>query len=833
MLRRRIFSGAMASVMALSSVAVVASAEETQVKTKADLEKLVNETYGDEFRTDKLSEYGSVSAEAVLDALEAADAVLYDADADAEDYTVAYMMVEATVARLVIHTAEELQALIDDCTSIYEDNNIMNEELQDLIYTDDTYGVFYDAYEYACGYVSSTSSSDITEAYEKLASAKNGLVKNAIVSKSMFRSIMKQYEAIISAEYDYEDWRRGNLGWATTNTGNFWIYTAGTSVASYGVMWEGVMACKETIKTAYESIDAIKNLSKTTDSDIVSGYKMAQDAVAVFNSWTVDNSTRATKSGVNALLKEYHGCLVYDFAKTTAEEIYNAISTVLDTKKSAADINPTYGESTTFQGNQGATGDWTAVAKKLVDADWVVVPSTNIYVPVNDNGYCEDAAAIDISGTRPDETTLPAWATKWQLISKNSKYDILKLVEVTADKVVTDGTITPNINGALDAGYEWPFLGWAWAITGEDSLQIREEIKGYEDAIIKLSDAYGLAMDYLAATKDEDYKATIINDIDTAGTIANDNATGSSKEWAIVYRYLKYALEDQYSAVVPDNSHTRADVKALIEQAYDLAELTGDAAIFNQTHVDLVTARQTAIDWVKDANSDKMYKDYTTGENADGVTYMTSTDAYDALWKKYEALLNEYNAMKYSFGDIYEKLAEVSEMIDDGELEATTSMLTALDETAYALSVVADEVAVKLDSGDYNQFDENAGFDVDRVLQANNRVITTTDEVAVGATGGKVNCKSAADGGPNVSHYNLWQAYEALLAEIAKQTAPEVLLGDVDANGTVNALDAAALLQAIVADKALDLAVADYDKSGTVNALDASAILIAIVNGTV
>lgn len=154
MLRRRIFSGAMASVMALSAVAVVANAEETNSKTKADLEKLVNETYGDAFRTDKLSEYGSVSAENVLDALEAADAVLYDPDAKADDYTVAYMMVEATVARLVIHTAEELQALIDECKSIYESNNIYNEELQDLIYNDEKYGTFCGAYENAQNFVS-------------------------------------------------------------------------------------------------------------------------------------------------------------------------------------------------------------------------------------------------------------------------------------------------------------------------------------------------------------------------------------------------------------------------------------------------------------------------------------------------------------------------------------------------------------------------------------------------------------------------------------------------------------------------------------------------------
>lgn len=828
MLRRRIFSGAMASVMALSSVAVVASAEETQVKTKADLEKLVNETYGDAFRTDKLSEYGSVSAEAVLDALEAADAVLYDADAKAEDYTVAYMMVEATVARLVIHTAEELQALIDDCKAIYETNNIYNEELQDLIYTDVTYDALCIAYDNACNYVTSSSSVDITEAYEQLADAKSKLVKMAIVSKSMFRSVMKQYESIITDEFKYEDWRRGTLGWTEISTGNFWAFTGGTSVASYGTMWEAAMATVETVNTAYESLDAIKTLSKTSDVDIVTGYKMAQDTVAVFNSWTVDSASRATKAGVSALLKEYHNVLVADYATTTAEELYTAIAAVgaLDAAKSDTEIQETYGTGTTFAGGS---------VSKLVAASWNVRPTVSVYVPVDKDGYCVDTAAI-VGGTRPAETDLPTGATKWQMISAKTNYDILKLVKV--ENADGDDFATAD-NGAMDHGNEWPYFGWGAIIAGDNAGHdwdaaingvIYKEVADYEGAVINLSTAYALAMDYLDG--DDSYTA-MTDAIDTTGVVANDDYKGNSKEWAIVYRYLNYALKDKYDATVSDEKYTKADVKALIEKAYDLAELTGDASIFEDAHMDLVEARQTAIDWVKLANSDKMYKEYTGRVAADGSDYISSSEAYKALKAQYDALEKEYNAMKYSFGDIYEKLAEVSEMIDDGELEATTALMTAMDNTAYALSVIADEVTVS--TGD--EYTDNAGFTVDREFMAYNRVITNTGDPQVIKTIatelGKSDAGVTTKDGANPTHAALATAYESLLAEIKAQTAPEVLLGDVDANGTVNALDAAALLQAIVADKALDLAVADYDKSGTVNALDASAILIAIVNGTV
>ena len=76
MLRRRILASAMASVMAIGSVAVVASAEDTaaatkQVKTKADLEALVK-SY-DSFRAKEINDYGSMSGEKFLDALEYAD----------------------------------------------------------------------------------------------------------------------------------------------------------------------------------------------------------------------------------------------------------------------------------------------------------------------------------------------------------------------------------------------------------------------------------------------------------------------------------------------------------------------------------------------------------------------------------------------------------------------------------------------------------------------------------------------------------------------------------------------------------------------------------------
>ena len=107
MLRRRILASAMASVMAIGSVAVVASAEDTaaatkQVKTKADLEALVK-SY-DSFRAKEINDYGSMSGEKFLDALEYADNVINDSASTVDDYTVAYQMVTATYNSLKIYT---------------------------------------------------------------------------------------------------------------------------------------------------------------------------------------------------------------------------------------------------------------------------------------------------------------------------------------------------------------------------------------------------------------------------------------------------------------------------------------------------------------------------------------------------------------------------------------------------------------------------------------------------------------------------------------------------------------------------------------------------------
>ncbi|MGN0687926.1 MAG: dockerin type I repeat-containing protein [Oscillospiraceae bacterium] len=870
MLRRRIFSSAMASVMALTSVAVVAQAEDAQYKSKADLEKLVNETYGENFRNTQLGDYGTISAENVLAALEAADAILADSDSDDDDFTAAYKMVEATVARLKIYTAEELKALVATCKTIYESNNIYNEDLGDLIYEAGSYQNLVDAYDAAEGVVDSASSADITDAYEALDNAKNSLNKLQVVSKSMFRSALKEYEALIAEQYKYESWRLGTIeGWADLSTGNFWAVQG--NVMTYGLLMDTMLNLNATINAKYEDLDNIKTLSKTSSEEIVKAYNAAKDAVIIAKAWKVDTVNKSTKSGVKSLLDKYHGNMVYEFKASSAEDLLADIVAVAGADKIQYEaVDPADGSVDLVDYTAtpvGAYGYWNVVESlvdtergwgkpvaRVTDAALTIKTGAKLYIPVVDGVY--DTSRAIATGTAPADYK----STTYKLVSANTKFDISSLINVAAADVTAAVERDPDTGVELvqttETGYDdklpialadgkktisSEFAGNAMALTIYPATDV------YYNA--DFDTAYTIATEYLAGTYSGIYA------IDDAGVVV-DGAKGNAKEWALVYRYLSYAIQDRYEAAA-GAKYTKADVKKLIDEAYDYADKTGEAAIFAESHNDVVELRQYAIDWLRKANSNKKYKDYNAGFSSNGDYYESSTTIYNMLnggadkvnattgafiehLEGLNQLKNEYEAMKYSFGDVYNRIAEVCAMIDDGDLEATDALLTAIDNTAYALSTVSDTIVVTAESwgGDAANYEENAAFSVDRVFQPYNRVITVDSNNAKSIAGlagfvtaGKSSYVYYKDG-MNTSHRALHEAFKALEDEITKQTTPTAKLGDVNGDGVVNALDASMILQANVGIATVDAAVADYDGNGTVNALDASAILIAIVNGT-
>ncbi len=388
--------------------------------------------------------------------------------------------------------------------------------------------------------------------------------------------------------------------------------------------------------------------------------------------------------------------------------------------------------------------------------------------------------------------------------------------------VQPDTTVVNNagtMNEYIDATSEY-LLSQNWMMPAIGTGKVQATVNAssaVENVQVRLDDAMALAELYMKGDKEEiKDSSNPLYAINTTDEIAAGSAKASTAEWTIVYRYLKYALADKYN--LSEAKYTKADVVALLEKSYDLAEKTGDAALFEKTHNILVTARKAASDWVASANKDKKYKDGKV------IDKRTATQVYENLNTAYENLNKDYEAFKYSFGEIYTNLSAYAEMLDEGELQATDELKKTMEETAYRLSIVGSM------ENDIDIAIENDAYDADRKFLDYNRVYTKGTGDGWTLIGTDMTVPKPQDNSVMMSHYNLRTAYEALQAEVKKQTEVKTLLGDVNGDGVVNALDAAAILKAVVNNTAIDVAVGDFNADGAVNALDASAILKYVVS---
>ena len=892
MLRRRILASAMASVMAIGSVAVVASADDVatasatkNVKTKADLEAYLKEL--DSFRNNELNDYGSISSEEMQAAFDYADNVLDNADSTTDDYTAAYAMVVAVKNKLSLYSAEQLKTLIDSCKKIYESNNIYNEELGDLIYTADSYDKFYDAYDEAESVLDSSDSRLITDSYEALDSAKKGLTALGTVTKAQFRSALKEYEAALKKEFAYDSWRIGTIdtGWA------YWGYQGQT--VAWGTLYEHAASVNADVKDAYKELDEIKALNKTSQVDLVDAYNACKAATVILNGFTPDEAERASKATVQKLLDKYHGRMVFLYNTTSAINLYKAVCDVVgkdnitvkqpindysfDMVSAPADDDDAFCIDGAKYKVDPNGGTWSLNdVYKLISAEISVKTNsktgTTYYIPLDDSGKYWNGQAI--TTTKPDG--------KSKLVSKGATVDLTELIEVTSAMVaavdcgdnhyfnnVNDGdagfvlsvaTTWDDVPGwykdAHEAGQDWATLPYAYRVensigqwgaiakgncglSGDAKISASQNLVGAytpttgTDMLMthsNLIDALALAEVYMSGNKDA-ISDSAIYDIDTTDSIKDKSAKGSSAEWALVYRYLKYAMNDLFDASY--GTHTKAEVVELIDKCYELADITGDAALFSVTHNRLVEARQYAQDWVKAANKIKDYKDNVTAVEIGGAPEV-ATQVYENLEKAYNNLNKDYEAFKYSFGEIYDKIAEVSDMIDSGDLKAEPALTKALEDTAYALSTVksidknADGDAIEL---------ENDAFTSDREFLSYNRVYTLGDseydsiEIVSGTnTTEKIKMPKSSANAESATHAALTTAYEALVAAVKAQTEVKYAVGDVNHDGKVDITDASLVLKyafnVLPEGTEFDVSLADYDTvGGKGDIADASAIL--------
>lgn len=1036
MLRRRILASAMASVMAIGSVAVVASAEDTaaatkQMKTKADLEALVK-SY-DSFRAKEINDYGSISGEKFLDALEYADNVIDDSTSTVDDYTVAYQMVTATCNALKIYTTEELATLVKANKSKYESNNILNDELNDNLYDGEKWTKFVSEYQTAEDVLDSKDSRIISDAYENLTEAAANLGGLTIVTKAQFRTALKNYETQKQNIYMYDTWRRGTVSGDLGGVDDSWKYAVNTS---YGALYSVITNDESDFYTMYDEFDSYKNVSKTSKEDIVKAYKKASSYATILGAWTPDDTARASKATVKSLIDKYRGALVFNYDREDAYELLDQIAakTNLVYEKDRSADDPWSLEVAENVSVDNYSDQWhnSGTVTKLTDAHINVKNDGDaVYIPTKDNLWTGDrilkagddyktnkisgvsyklfskgstidltdyinvnaadvnahkfdayaapedalavydadkatagdkaraavatanktladnkAVAVDGVTTGADKVNIDTEAAKdkkvdeaWKEFKKNylaafanleaklaavdnalntpattrasandALYEAGEALQAAVDKVREysfDGV--NNVKGAKfeeyanNVNWDGKYIPWdavkaAYVVTNdaEKVANAVREVKRVdadaanrravfvEDAYNKYglsnatsnegTDSYGdminewifkdakqLTTDDIRTTNGrtetikhvdlakalelaelyiEGDKTKIAdsaqNDIyklcDTTGEFVAGSAKGSAAEWTVVYRYLSYALSDKYDLVAA--KYTKAQVADLLEKSYDLAEKTGDAGLFAAHHDTLVDVRKEASEWIAAANKEKKYKDNVTYPNG-----VPATSMYKKLKDAYDDLEKDYNAFKYSFGEIYVALSTYAEMIDEGELVPNDTLKTAMEQTALKLSAVESlDDALYKESWEANTAVDwtidNDAYTSDRFFNDYNRVFTSNDnyELATKTTAGKAKIHKPDDSSAAKSHKELKEAYEALLAEVTKQTTPTTVLGDVNGDGVVNALDAAAILKAVVNNTAIDVAVGDYNADGAVNALDAAAILKFVVS---
>lgn len=732
MLRRRILASAMASVMALSSVAVIANADETKTtKDKADLKALV-ESFED-IRNKDIYEKGSVSAERFLGALEYAENVLADPDATAKDYTAAYLMVEA-LKNMDSYTAAQLADLVKKWQGVYDKQNILNDEIGDSEY--DNFDAFQDAFEAAEKLVNNDDVRLTTDAYLDLEAAAGNLSKKAGVKKSEFRTALKAYEAIIGKVNAYDTWRRGTIShskiaWGASKTmtyNDLYVAVMGDGVAEdiKGDTWDVLeLGTKKMldgtavtgsalayIRDMYDEFDQIKSASYTTNDEILAAYNTCKLATEVFDAWTVDTTTRANKAKVDALLKQYHAQLVAKYKATSAVKLYKALG---GTDEDLAKL-----------------GDWTDEEHKYAGA--ALKSPNRVTIKVDADGYWGVGGAKDV------------------VVAKRS--DILRFIKVTADDVdAADGT----------------------AIVLPD------------DTELYLKDIMAIAALY--ATEDKEKYSNDVYGLDTIGQVKTAN--GSVTEWTLIYRAISYVLGDMFPGYTAPSSKKLSDLEKLIADAYELAEKTGDAAIFNERHMATVDMRKVAILFVAE------YKAY-------GDAVGSIDDMYGMLNTTVEALQKQYDAYKYSYAEIRDEMYAVAQDLDNGAIKDTAKIAQLLSQVAKDLSI--------LEASD-DELRPNQAFTKDRIFQPINRLQTANDP------------EDGQD--PNGFEKALTASFEALKAAVkADKEASQVVKGDVNGDGKVTAADATEILKAVIGLRdAIATEVGDMNGDGAVTSADATEIL--------
>lgn len=818
MLKKRILASSLASVMALSTVSVVAFADETadiktEVVTKAQLKGYVDslKTFVDK----DLKNYGSNQADKLKNAIKHAEKVIADRNSDTDDATAAYQMVKNVKDNIRIYTATELKELIEECKGDFETGNVKNSNLGDKIYKEDTFDVFSGAYAEAVRYVKSTDSGRVSNVYCALQDAVDGLKLNETITKSEFLTVYKQFVELTKKDADYEPWRRGKCVVAPA-TGNAKyndaqgieqsINLTAVDYLTYGdlmnvlftdttdntllldkqavTLVDGKWIGKDSatglaldIEEQYNRLNAEKTTNVTSDGAIINAYKSAKDVIAVFNGWEADDTTYGVDTNINQLLKKYHDKLVKDF--------YSASSDIITSLQSQLGA---YGALITEKTDGEKTNGDPAKQVKIVDAfpsatgteDWKKDANGYIMYTANKNASPVVWEYVELE---LDKKTgmIPAKIDR----SGDWKYDTT-VTSVTKKKIKLGMDLTSIIPVSyVDMGSATDFdlanaLNLFEIYKAEKALKTGRNFKAAFTAVVD-NDGDGDASTHSLSVKA----------LDTHGTIKEGK--GNPSEWTLIYRYLTYLLADRFDT--PDTRYTLDDVKALAEKASDLLEVTGEAGAYATAHEALFDQYELALAFIADSDADANYKD----NSVTVATYVTLEKAYNDL----NGVVADYPV---SYDEVRDLIITAANGADSGVFSNAATVKSLANTLAFKLSILD---ATDDASGEAS----NEAFDGSRVFTGYNRVYAK---------------------GTNAEK-ELLALYNELKTAVEEGTkASEVKSGDADGDGTVTAKDALLALKFSAGSVTLtdaQKAAADVDGDGVVTAKDALAILKASAQG--
>ncbi len=801
MLKRRIFAASLASVLALSSFSVSAfAADEKNVAyaSKSDLQNLVKTC--DEFKDKELDQYGEISANKFENVLAYAKQVSNNSKATLDEIAVAFLMLTEAKNQLTIHTADELNTLLELYKDDYESENIINEELDDEIWFNEVEETSYDnfAYEYSQALnVDTSDSKAVSDAYENLKKARESLVENKSVTKRDFNASIVALENALKKEYDYNSWTRVTVKGMTTKPKSFYEgKTFGWSALFYHIN----AAYTEIVKE-FNTIKENKSINYTTNGAIVRAKEACDVAVDVLTHiQPAKEKTYGTEDAVlNIVLKDYKNKIMVDEAECAFIE---------DTAKTDSNVDGlgvNYVSTTMFAGLTGvAWKDCAGAVPTAAELKKLYNEKTGkLELTLLNDGSTNQKVYWDAENTKFVTTQTSSEPLVFDASKNDAKVDIMDYVDlfaVLAGKATAITTVKQNSDSIYDGAtghkssvasdkdvpnnslcdfvsvdfdkddYDAERDGEPvnYATSGDVSnfassaTALKDDAGDRKAATVDLKTVIkilqGGSTEFGATTttetvkgygknesEDADAREAILADINDNGKVSmgTDKKIGRG-EWSLIGSYLQQAMSYLFDETI--ETYTLAEYEKLIDQSEDILDKTSESYVFAAHHNALDTARKTAVGILND------YK-------KEGKKEVTKAE-YKALKDAKDDLEDDLDAFSIGYDEIFDKIAEIAK----SDVAATDENLyDKLLDCAYKLATV-EELA--LTDGSFADSTESL---IDDKFVDYNRVFTSDK---------KYGSYAASSGGANQSHYDLKTAYEALKTAYDALTSPTTTKGD-------------------------------------------------------